>query len=1620
MKKKILKTSIVMLLILVLTIANFVPIGSSLVSYAAEEVSTNHKNVEFKAGFEDENGNLIEDIQKTIDSKDISLWLQVSVKKEGYFNGEISLNNTNFKLVATDSNYVNKVEGNTIYLNQINAGTTADIKIKVEPVQNEEYELGLLNSSTKISINGIYRDMTEKDIEIKANRTVNLKIVQDLNKDNMQNDIQVITNKVIKIDEEEKRVVQFLWTLGLKNNNYPEKEITGTVTLPVIDENVPEIKTITKLNNMTKQKIDINNNIITVKLENPETAEGKVMWKKSGQEQIIITAIYDKDKNIENKEISIEQNINFYDNANISGSETKTLSNEELDKIVDIRLINQENKIYKGKIYSGIDRTYSENIEVDINLKNAIQEVEIKEETPSFVNEENENKANIVINKTIVNKENMKNILGEDGTITIFDEKGNNIGVINKDSKADESGNIVISYNENQSSSIRFVTSKPQAEGTLKITNEKTIKNTNKEVIKNANMLQTKIVAGYNNQDTVGYLFKTELENSKTEASLELNKNTLSTIVGNELEMNIVLKSNNEKYDLYENPELVISMPEQVENITINSIDMLYEEDLKIADYRVDGKNIIIKLEGKQKQYKEQALEGANIIINATLELNKKSASSTENIVFTYNNQNSLEYIDSKEVGQTLSQIEIVAPKDVTAVHSVEELNIETLGQEEKTSVTLRKGEEEKNVTTKIEVINNNKEEIQNVRVLGDFPTNSDKNNMGITLTSGIILEDGISGTIYYSANENASEDLNNKENGWSNELNQNEAKKYLIIIEKIPAQSSIYASYDMKIPENLEYNQNASLGYSVIYGNTLTRTENKINATTIDLQTGIGPKIETKITSKVGQEDKETVKTGEVIKYKVEVSNTGTEDIQNVEVKAQIPEGTTLVVPEPNYEYTGAGYYEELQDRTFLGKIENLKVGSTESVEYEVRVNLDTTEGTKITQKAEVKYKEAIQETNEITKNVEEGNLRITVKKVTNRDTALYESGAVQYFAIIENISDETQENVTVKTNKSNILEVERLSLITGLEHNSVSDDELFSPAEISKAQNVDKQEEIETTEIETEEIEYKDEINIGTLNPNESKVLSYNMLINNVEDNQANISFSAIAKDSSKEYNSNVIEDTIKEFDISMEMTSNTESKYVKSGDSIIYTIKVKNNTNTYIERLKIEDSIPQALTVNKVTINNKDMGEINGNNLSLTCNVEANGETLITIETVVDYSAARVNAESITNIAYAKIFGETLANTSEITHIIEPDEEEQGSNEEVKDPEENQGGDIANGTNIITGIAWFDQNSNGRKDENESPLSGIRVQLLNVSTNNIVKDKDGKPLEAITNDNGVYILNNITKGQYIAIFDYDTSKYTLSKYKQDEVSEEENSDVLISKLTINNELKEVPATDIITISEENIDGINIGLTELKNFDLRLDKYITKMIVQNNRGTTQTEYDNETTAKVEIDAKDLNSSNVIIEYKIVVTNVGDTPGYARSIVDYVSKDLSFSSELNKDWYAQGDYLYSSSLANEEILPGQSKELKLTLTKKMTEDNTGLVPNTAEIAESYNEQGLQDSNSTPGNNVKGENDQGSADAIISIRTGAIVYTGIVIAVIAILGVAAFVIIKIKKSKGNN
>ncbi len=1580
MKRKIFKISVILVMILTMTMTNFIFVGKNLISYAVDNVGTNHKNVEFKAYFKDGEGKEAITLEKEAYTEETFLYLRVDVKKEGYFNGEIVLEDSNFTLKESDSAYVNKIENNTIYLNQINVGVSEEIKVKVEPITEENFTISLLNKVSKISIKGIYRDSTEKDINIQANREVEWKLVENNTNDSIQNEMRVITNKVININGEEKRVLQLSYFLGLKENNYPIQEIYAGITIPEVDGKQAEIEKIEHLNNMTSLDYQYKDNQVELTLENPKNNDNKVVWKKQGNENVILTCLYDKEVEIEDMVIKAYEKVILHNGKEIEIEKEFTVGSEELDTTLEVSAQNLEETIYKGKLKAGIDRPYQSITQMKINYAKALTGAEITEGNCQYIVDGAGQEANVIYSRTIIQKELFDELLGQDGSIMIKNQNGEEIATITNTTPTDEAGNMVISYEGKDVTGITIHTTAPIDEGTLEFKHVKIIKASEDiEKIKSASELKNSIIA---NEKTVETAIK--LENSETKAELEVNKESLSTVIKNNVEIKAVLNSNHEKYDLYKNPQITIELPEQVENITINNIDILYENELEIKNYTAEGRTIKVFLEGQQTQYKEEAIEGAVLVMDTAIEVNRKATTRDEEIRMTYQNQ---------EVGTSAKAIKIVAPTDITTIYSIQDLGVETLGQEEKKAVLIPIGAEERQLQAQIEIINNNENAVENIRILGDFPTNHKGNNMAIKLTERITFQGVENAKIYYSENEEATEDLTNTENGWTESItNPSKVSKYLMIVNRLETGSAIQAEYGYQIPANLEYNQTARTAYQVNYTNSNTKVESKLASTNIEMQTGIGPKVEARLMATVGgKETTNPVRNGEVIHYQIEVSNTGTEDVNDVRVMAKVPEGTVMVVPEEDYEYSGASYYQELENTTYESTIETLKVGQVIYADYEVRVKSQVEEGTTLSNIAEVKYGDVTKQSAEIKNVTANGNLRITVKRVTDRNVDLHPMGSVRYYAIVENISDQKQENIKVQAKMPNSLQVELVSLLTG------------------KLPNV-----------QSTILEYAEELNIGDLAVGEYKILVYNMLINYVD---GPTNFSTVAKKGNEEYQSNNWQDNVQGIDIGISMTANTTSQNVKAGDIIEYSIVLENKSDYETRGLQIADEIPNQLTIEQITQDGEIVEGMEGNRIQLPIRMNGKETTTVKIAATVDDSEARDRAEAITNVAYAEILGEKIATTSEINHIIEASENSDGngsgdsSGDDENDVKDN---DIAKGTKMISGMAWYDENANGQKDQDEKALSNIKVRLLNTQTNNLVKEENGKVLEVTTNENGIYVLDKIGNGKYIAIFDYDNSHYALTKYKVDKVAETENSNAILNELLIENERKQVASTDILEVQDNNISNINIGLIKLQNFDLKLDKYVSKILIQNANGTTVREYDNATMAKVELDAKTIHGSTVIIEYKIDVTNQGEIDGYAKKIGDYATSDLKFSSELNKDWYQVGDNLYTTSLANEKIKPGETKTLTLVLTKVMLENNTGLIPNLAEITEDYNELGIADSNSTPGNRVKGENDLGTAEVLLSIRTGGMVYMTVGIIIVAILVIITVIIIKKKNKPENN
>ena len=205
-----------------------------------------------------------------------------------------------------------------------------------------------------------------------------------------------------------------------------------------------------------------------------------------------------------------------------------------------------------------------------------------------------------------------------------------------------------------------------------------------------------------------------------------------------------------------------------------------------------------------------------------------------------------------------------------------------------------------------------------------------------------------------------------------------------------------------------------------------------------------------------------------------------------------------------------------------------------------------------------------------------------------------------------------------------------------------------------------------------------------------------------------------------------------------------------------------------------------------------------------------------------------------------------------------------------------------------------------------------------------------------------------------------------------------------------------------------------------ELKYFDLSLLKYVTKVIVNENGVVQETETGHtgeenpEPAVKVEINRKKFNQTTVTFIYTIKVTNEGEIEGYAKEVKDRIPEGLEFYAEDNPQWKILEDGIVTTdALADTLLKPGESATVQIALRWKRNENNLGLKINTAEISKDQNEYNTPDIDSTPDNNIDGEDDQDTAPVILSITTGsAPTYIVLTITIMTILATGCYAIKK--------
>lgn len=1638
-KTKMINKICAILVIFALTVSDFLLIGKTAVSYAINVVKTNHANIEYSAYFENEKGERIEKIEENIDKEEY-LYVEVSVKNEGYFNGEIKIADGNFNIKEDKlSEEVAEIKDNVVKLNQINAGSKATIKLAIEAKREENIKGEQLEGKTKIELGGQYINSknVEKDkyIEIKGTAEVEVKW-KSSEETKVELEGKLLTNAVYEINGENKRLVQMLVSSKITDNNYPVKNTEISLRVP---EKVEEVKVKARSTKGTNSKIEFGEenyeykkeeNKVTIKVENEDREN--INWEK-GEDIFVVTYVLDKKENIANENIEIEDKIKIYDEKEIIERKNVHIE-EEIDGVISSTIESGETEIYKGKIYTGEGREYTEINKINVDYIESEEKIEIEQKEAKYLEEEIEKEANIIYKETKIRKDEMEKIFGEKGYIIIKDKNGATIANINRQTEANEEGEIIITYPEEEKE-IKIETSKPEQEGTLNIENKKEIKDAGykKEELRKITGIKEKITVNKKVAEK-----EIKLKETETVGKIELDVSKISTVADNQtITINATLESNDERKDLYKNPEVTIKLPKEI-TVKTAQYAALYKNGLEVENTNLSTNEkgetqISIKLKGEQQKYDISG--GTKICLKLDVATNKLTPSKTSQIEMRYTNENKNEEKIAKTDINFESQYGIMIYNQIANYNN----NGDALITVDKETVygELSANTEQKDIVLNTALINNYGENVTNVTLIGKIPQKNSEESYVTKLKQLETNNEKVK--IYYSSKQ----DITAEDESWGEY--KEEAISYKLVVDNMNQEEVIKLNVPVTIPEKLKYNQKGTFSSVVscdYKGNIENNTSNIVLATKTSMSANSEEKpitqetekgLNAKISASVGNDslsENDNIYEGQTIRYKVTLTNNTGKDYTNVTVKANQKNGYVwnLVEKEgtnPYYNTTTREHFYEISDTNdiTLGTIEDLKNGESVTYEYEASIyqlDNDKIDGTQtfgtITVVSEDKQ---LNETLTTIKNdIKSAELQVNLINGSSNETKLTSGGTVKSAITIKNITNDILKDIDVKVAFSNQLEP-NVNI-------TAENEEIVSYKGVETSKDGIKTMKLRVNSInagETLTVEMFPSTNY-TLNGKES--VDIWMLAEAITSNQ-------------NSYISNKLSRTVTNYSANLEL--NQQGKYengktidvktdkLNDGDKIQFTATITNNENKEHE-VEFEYNMDKMIDVESAKIST-DSGEEDILNQISYNNFRKENQTINPGETIKINVVGKIdtlNTESITNKLKVSDEENGRIENNDLTILVNmtedpidvpennnPDDSnnnsgnnnnENNNNENNNNENNNNDGNNYNSeededlTYTVSGIAWLDSDKDGRRSSQEELKGDIEVYGMNAETGIIVATTK-------TTADGTYKLE-LPKGKYIIVFKYDSNLYTTTTYQIKGANETENSDAISRKITINGNNITAGTTDTIKL-EKNISNIDIGLILRSTFDLKLQKYVSKITVKNDsKTTTYDQKENTTLAKAEIKSKNLNGSLVVIEYKIKITNIGDVAGYARNVVDYMPSTLNFNSSLNSDWYISGKNVYSTSLANTKIEPGESKELTLILTKTMTESNTGLVNNKAEIIESSNELGIKDET-----NVKG-----SADVIISVSTGALVnYVVTTLITLIVLAGLAYIVNKKYLSK---
>lgn len=1599
--------------------------------YAAEiieqNISTSEENITFNATIGNAESHGGYEYTADIDSEDTGLYLSIDVKNAGYLKDiVINLENNNYKIDTSkvQDEQVKNVTDTTIELNQIGTGKSANIVLPIYLDKKDIIAGDELSRDSKVKLTATYINQSNKE------RKIEKELVEHLNWTVKEDSLSgTVDQRVIRyLSYNGKTMVSFLLSDVLNEHKLPISSKEIAISVPTLRDVKPSKVMVTAIQTANTNgktdgvefgednfQYDEKTGMIIINMQNTPDEQGNISWNKELEDKFIITYIYDINTNEEAITINskVASKTTLVNNMNVNSMQEQTEFNldSKIGDIVTVDITCEQDNINKGYMYSNKDKAedkleteFTLNYGLNIGLVEALDKVNLTE-VGSYFNEEDA--SDYIYNKKVsVSKEELIKVLGEEGEIKVLNSEGAVLGTLNKDT-------LELDLSE---SKLTFETSKPQVEGTISLKLNKAIKgelNYTRDQIESFTKLTSRV--------QINQVVDKEitLEEPTSKATLDISNTNLSTVVKNEdVIMTATLERNDITDNLYKNPELYIQLPEEVKEINIKDAQLLYDDELVSKSSTIEGNTIKLELDGTQSKYSSQSTSNGSVVrIVADLTLDNLTPSKETNVLLGYKNENDVASVASENNGVNVvaAPLNIVAPTGFVTTNTMSGYN----GDEIVTSI---EGSEaigklptlaNKEVTVTGVAVNNLGADAEGFRILGRTPFKGNKQvdgsiDLGTTVDTELVDDinvEGIDATVYYSTNPDATivlptdrtqEEMDSDEeyidtNQWMPYF-MADAKSFLIVANTaVPTASTVRFSYNVRT-RYVEYANTIKATFGVYYDNGAEEgnTKDVVLATPVGVKTQDVPKMDVIISLRdmfSGTEipNRGNVRENQYLTYNISVTNTGEEDALNAKATIDLPDAFGLVTIIDNgvegyKEYTTSHITPHVID---LGTV---KAGETKNCALNLQVVGDLIEGSE----------ERILRATITADNVEEETVQLFT---ANLQTGLMD-GMLQSTYEGRNVEVGQEINYALliknptKAERTNV--VAKLILPEGIEYISTFADEYYGGTEVKYEGSYNKN---------TNEVTF----NIGTLGASQWETI----FIKTKTTDKANGTLKTKAvitfNESTEPFTTNetTIYCGVQREKVKATLSSNIEGQLLDT-DILEYYIDLTNITDITTS-VNVKSMIPSELA--PISYKVEVAGNVTSNKSNYTASQFAeivqlakNQSARITV-VAKPYNLPTGQRKEITNTPEVSILGETAygepkkVNINSLTHTII------GTG--------NSGG--MEGAYKISGTAWLDSNKDGKKDINETKLANIKFTLY-TQKGTIAKDSTGKDAVATSDENGKYTFNNLNSGTYLVVAEYDTTEYIATTYKASGISESENADFFDAKL---GDLT-VAATDIITIGNSNIYNLDLGLKEREKFDLKLEKTVKKVTVTNTKLDPRVYEFDKNFVQIPLYNTYVEYSTVLIEYSIKVTNNGRIAGYAKELVDYLPEGMAFSSDLNNNWYIGRDgNAYTTALANTLIKPGETKTVNLVLTRKMTGENVGLVHNVAEITKDYNDQGIKDGNSTPGNKKDGEDDMSYADTLLSMSTGNEIasFIGITIGILTIVVLAVYLIKKYVISK---